>query len=90
MVPLDQAAAITKALKEPKAMVGLIVLYEHWANKGEPFALSNIKLAGYGVSRYAKERALEEMGAAGLITIDQKPGRAPKVRWVGPAKSFDR
>ena len=56
----------------------------------EPFALSNIKLAGYGVSRYAKERAIEELEAAGLITVDQKPGCAPKVRWVGPAKTFDR
>jgi hypothetical protein len=90
MVPLDQAAAVTKALKQPKAMVGLMMLYERWANDGKPFALSNIKLAGYGVSPYAKQRAIEELEAAGLITVDQKPGCAPTVTWVGPLKTFNR
>jgi hypothetical protein len=90
MVPLIQAAAVTKVTKTPKAMVGLMVLYEAWANKGRPFALSNIKLAGYGISRYAKQRALEEMEAAGLITVERKQGCAPTVTWTGPAKTFNR
>jgi hypothetical protein len=83
MVPLAEAAAITKAVKAPKAMVAVVVLYEAWANKGRPFALSDIKLGGYGISRYAKQRALEEMEAAGLITVEQKPGCAPVVTWTG-------
>ena len=83
MIPLAEAAAITKAVKAPKAMVAVVVLYEVWANKGRPFALSNIKLGGYGISRYAKQRALEEMEAAGLITVEWKQGCAPVVTWAG-------
>jgi hypothetical protein len=89
MVPLAQAAAITRALDQPKAMVGLVVLYENWANKGKPFTLSNHKLAGYGVGRYSKRHALRKMVAAGLITVEQKRGCAPRVRWVGPVQTLD-
>jgi hypothetical protein len=90
MVPLAEAAAITKAIKAPKAMIGLVLVYEAWVNKGKPFALSNVKLAGYGLSRYEKYRALEEMKTAGLITVEQKQGCAPIVTWIGLAKDQHR
>jgi hypothetical protein len=82
MVPLTQAGAFTKAVKAPKAMVALIVLYEAWANNSRPFTLSNIKLAEYGIDRRSKQHALAEMKAAGLITIEQKQGCAPIVTVV--------
>jgi hypothetical protein len=78
-VPLMRAASMAKATKTTKAMVWLVVLYEWWANKGRPFTLSNKKLAGYGVTHDTKRRALRELEAAGLITVEQNGKRAPVV-----------
>jgi hypothetical protein len=82
-VPLVQAAAITKAVRTPKAMVGLVLLYEAWADKGKTFTLSNKKLAAYGVTHDTKRRALMEMEAAGLITVERSKQRSPIITWVG-------
>jgi hypothetical protein len=83
-VPLAQAAAVMKAINTPRAMVALLVLYEVWANKGEPFTLSNEKLAGFCVTRYTKRRALADLERAGLIAVRQNGKGAPVVTWVGP------
>jgi hypothetical protein len=83
-VPLALAAAMTKATNTPKAMVAFMVLYEAWANKGKPFPLSNMKLAGFGVQPLTRRRALRDLEAAGLITVEWKPGRAPVVTLVEP------
>jgi hypothetical protein len=85
-VPLALAAAITKATNTPKAMVGIMVLYEAWVNKGKPFTLSDKKLTGFGVKRNTRRRALDAMEAAGLVTVEWKNGRAPVVTLVEPAQ----
>jgi hypothetical protein len=44
----------------------------------------NRVLAKHGVSRASKWRALEELRRAGLITVEERSGKAPlvKVRWT--------
>jgi hypothetical protein len=84
MIGRDQIVAIAKAFESPRLIVAWLVLYEFWANKGRSFTLSNAKLAPCGVSRYMKRCALREMQAAGLITVECKPGGAPVVTWLGP------
>jgi hypothetical protein len=81
----EQVVAIAKALDSPRLTVAWMVLYEHWANKGKPFPMSNIKLTACGVDRWVKARALANLEAAGLISIGRKPGRAPMISWKGPA-----
>jgi hypothetical protein len=83
-VPLSLAAKLMKTTRSPGGMVALIIYYEVWANKGRPFPLSNIKLAGYRIGARAKRSALKKMQADGFITVDYRPGRAPLVTWVGP------
>lgn len=41
--------------------------------------LANADLAAMGVARDAKYEGLQRLKAAGLITIEQQPGRAPTV-----------
>ena len=41
--------------------------------------LANADLAGLGVARDAKYEGLQRLRAAGLIAIEQQPGRAPTV-----------
>jgi hypothetical protein len=78
-VPLSLAAAMTKATKSPRALVGILVLHEAWKAKGKPFAVSNIKLVKYGVSREVKRRALAELESSGLILVRRQHKQAPVV-----------
>jgi hypothetical protein len=78
-VPLQWAVAAAKATRTRKALVWLLLLYEAWKAKGVPFPLSNEKLARYGVSRETKRRALAEIEASGLCTVQRQHGRAPVV-----------
>jgi hypothetical protein len=78
-VPLRWATAAAKATRTPKALVWVLLLHEVWKTKGAPFPLSNERLSRYGVTRETKRRALAEMEAAGLITVERRRGRAPVV-----------
>ena len=56
--------------------VALHVLYQHWKNRGA-FTLSNSAIKG--VSRHAKWRALAELELLGLISIERRPRRSPRI-----------
>jgi DNA-binding transcriptional ArsR family regulator len=45
----------------------------------EGLALSTERLAPFGVSRHSKDRALRALLAAGLVDIERKRGRSPRV-----------
>ena len=53
-------------------------------------SLSTERLAPFGVSRYAKDRALRLLTEAGLVTVDRKKGRSPRVSIVTRSKSRRR
>jgi DNA-binding transcriptional ArsR family regulator len=42
-------------------------------------SLSTERLARFGVSRHAKDRALQQLRDAGLVAVDRKKGRSPRV-----------
>ena len=50
-------------------------------------SLSTERLASFGVSRYAKDRALRHLTGAGLVTVDRKRGRSPRVTIVAGRRS---
>jgi hypothetical protein len=56
-----------------------VLLYEHWRTGGKPIALSNVATREEGLSRYSKWRALKELASLGLITIEMKAGRSPRI-----------
>jgi hypothetical protein len=59
--------------------VALHVLYRHWRERGAPFTLANGVLAMKGVTRGTKWRALQELEKLGLITIERRDRRSPRI-----------
>ena len=53
-------------------------------------SLSTERLTPFGVSKYAKDRALRHLTVAGLVTVDRKKGRSPRVTIVTRSKSRRR
>jgi hypothetical protein len=59
--------------------VGLALWYLIGVTRSTTVQLSSVRLAGLGVDRSAKRRALTALVDAGLITMDQVPGRNPMI-----------
>jgi hypothetical protein len=59
--------------------VALHLLYRHWRERGAPFTLANGVLSLKGVSRGTKWRALRELEKLGLITIERRERRSPRI-----------
>jgi hypothetical protein len=59
--------------------VALHVLYRHWKGGGRPFTLSNGMVAMEGVSRWAKWRGLAELERFGLIAVERRKRRSPRI-----------
>jgi hypothetical protein len=55
------------------------LLYEHWRRNGQSFPLPNGMLRLGGVTRQAKWRALVELERLGLVSVEKRPNRSPKV-----------
>jgi hypothetical protein len=59
--------------------VALHVLYRHWKGGGAPFTLSNTAMANEGVTRHRKWEALGELEQLGLVTVERRKRRSPRV-----------
>jgi hypothetical protein len=59
--------------------VALHLLYRHWKNGGQSFLLGNRALEKEAVSRFAKWRALDELEQLGLISIERRLRRSPRI-----------
>jgi hypothetical protein len=81
-VPLWWATEAAKATRTPKAMVWVELLYRSWKAKSLSFPLPNGSLGKKGVSREVKRRALRDLETAGLITVEWRPGKTPRVTLV--------
>ena len=57
----------------------LHVLRRHWENSGEPFTLSNGAMVLEGVSRWRKWEGLVELERLGLITIERRKRKSPRI-----------
>jgi len=57
-----------------------IYLHQNWKNPGELITLSNVTLEAWGVSREEKRKALPELEALGLISVERRGNRAPRVK----------
>jgi hypothetical protein len=81
-VPMWFAEEAAKATKTTKALIWIWLLHLHFKTHRTTFPVPNGKLQKIGVSRHAKRRALRELEAAGLITIERRHGKAPIVSVV--------
>jgi hypothetical protein len=68
--PLMKASHVTHK-------VAAEILRRYWTSYGEPFSLGNSGLGN--VSRMQKRRALAELEALGLISVERYARRAPRV-----------
>jgi hypothetical protein len=59
--------------------LALHILYRHWKGGGKPFMLSNGMAAMEGVSRWAKWRALAELERLGLIAVERRKRKSPRI-----------
>jgi hypothetical protein len=81
-VPLWWAEAAAKATRTLKALVWIELLHAVWKAKSATFSFPSGKLNKRGASRHTKRRALRELEAAGLITIEWRKGKNPIVTLV--------
>jgi hypothetical protein len=81
-VPLWWAAATAKATKTPKLLVCIYLLHASWKAKSTTFQLPNGYLEREGVDRKVKRRVLRDLEAAGLIIVERRHGKSPRVTLV--------
>jgi hypothetical protein len=79
VVGLEAAAKACAAVNCPKAMLYLWLVHQTRKTGGRTVAVTNGVLAKYGVSREIKRRALRELEAGGLITIERRSRKTPLV-----------
>jgi hypothetical protein len=79
MVPWVWAEKLATVRYIATYRVALHVLYRHWKGRGEPFTLSNGAMLMEGVERRAKWRALRELEGLGLIIIERRRRRTPRI-----------
>jgi hypothetical protein len=60
--------------------LALLILYEHWRTGGQDVVLSNAALEREGISRWSKWRGLGDMERLGLIRIEKRHRKAPRIR----------
>jgi hypothetical protein len=59
--------------------LALVLLYEHWRNGGRALVLSNVMLRDEGIAIRSKTNALAELEALGLVKVERRFGRSPRV-----------
>jgi len=82
LVPWLWIERLEKARYIATYRVALHILYRHWRDRGQPFTLSNRIMATEGVSRWQKWRALRELEQLGLIRIELRERRSPRITIV--------
>jgi hypothetical protein len=59
--------------------LALFLLYEHWRTGGRAIRLSNVMLKPERISRRAKGPALQELEHFGLVTVERRPRKSPRI-----------
>jgi hypothetical protein len=79
ILDLAKAGRAFAAMNCPKATVYAWLVHEARKTGKRTVPLPNGILARYGVSRETKRRALKQLAAAGVITVEQRPRKTPLV-----------
>jgi hypothetical protein len=79
IVPLGWAVRATKATSTPQALVWIRLLHLAWKAKTRTICLPSKWLEDQGVSRFAKNRALDGLEAGGLISVERRHRKSPRV-----------
>jgi len=81
-VPLWWFEQVTRATRTQQAFVGIWLLHLAWKAKSTTFPVPNGQLGERGVDRRVKRKALASLEKAGLITVDRRDRKTPRVTLV--------
>jgi hypothetical protein len=78
-VPWSWIVRLQSAKRVSTFKLALVLLYENWRTGGQPIVLSNMLSEAEGLSRRSKWNALLELESLGLIRIERRPRRSPRL-----------
>jgi hypothetical protein len=86
MVPWLWVERLQSAKRTSTYRLALVLIYESWRAGGRPVALSNVFARTGGVSPRSKWNALAELEGLGLVQVERRRGRAPRVAVRGTGR----
>jgi hypothetical protein len=78
-VPWGWVEHLREAKRISTYRLALVLLYEHWRTGGRPIVLSNVGVRPEELTRYSKWRALAELQALGLIQVETRSRKSPRI-----------
>ena len=78
-IPLDLAGQAAAATGGKRMLVWVLILYRSWQQQTPTVVVTSTMLRKYGISREVKRRALEQLEAAGLLTVEWRAKKNPIV-----------
>ena len=85
MVPMALICAMAKVRSAAPIKLAIELQRRHRVERTDKIKLGNISLAALGIDRKAKQRALKELEACGLVLIERRTRRSPIIHLIGPA-----
>ena len=79
-IPLSLMERLASVTAIATLRVAIYLHYQNWKTAGEPITVSNVALGAWGVSRFRKCEALAELETLGLIAVERRGKRAPRVK----------
>jgi hypothetical protein len=70
--------------------VALALMHEVGMKKNQTVTLTHRSLKKFGITRQASSRALGHLAKAELVSVDQRPGRCPRVTVLQDVAEEDR
>lgn len=90
MTPLEWSHRLSRPKHAYTRAVADCLLYLEWRGKGKPLRLSNVALQEWGVSSRDKSRALKELEVLGLIEVERRKGKSPRITLFKPGPPITR
>ena len=79
LVPREWELRLLEAKRISTYRLAHEILYLHWYGKGKPVTVSGKVARAVKISARSKWEALAELERLGLIVVDRKPRRSPRV-----------
>jgi hypothetical protein len=75
----EQLERLSPTMSSATLKVFLFLLLIDWKSPGKPILVANGGIKQLGVSRFAKSRALSELGELGLIKLKKRTRKSPEI-----------
>lgn len=79
--------SVAASLPGKSINVALAINWLDGMNRGKPFKLTKKALGLFNISKDAANDALNRLAAAGLISLDRRPGQRPTIRVLGAERT---